>query len=109
MPAHAHPTRTAPHCIQCAHFVASGELCNHPAMPVDPVTGAPALAANAARGGRVNAETIARFRGTRMCGEAASLFAPRADAAGADSPTIAYLRNRDALGTVAGAPTTVRG
>jgi len=45
-----HPTRTAPHCVDCAHCVkTSGIACNHPSQPVHLAWGFPTAPCNELR------------------------------------------------------------
>ena len=71
----AHPSRTAPACVTCT-FAHQGQLgvlyCNHPTVPVDPVSGTPKVRAQHCR-----LDVSAKQLGYTPCGAAGVLFAPR--------------------------------
>lgn len=71
-----HHTRTAPLCINCRHLspveASRRRLCNHPAMPVDLVSGQPRTSAADAR---ALTEQTARLVKVPLCGANGLLFA----------------------------------
>lgn len=73
----AHPSRSAPKCVNCQHLQDS-EFCNHPAMSVNPVTG---RAAERARHVRLVTRDKAERFGIALCGPEGLLFQPMDSAA----------------------------
>ena len=69
----AHPSRSAPLCVNCRHFTDDGS-CDHPAAAVDPVFGRPTEPAKYMR--RANPERGAVV-GVVCCGPQGLLFEPR--------------------------------
>lgn len=70
-----HPSRSSPQCRTCAHFdrgAANGDLCEHPAQPVNPVHGRSRVQASVAR-------MAARLAGldSVQCGPQGMLHSPR--------------------------------
>ena len=70
-----HPSRTAPACVVCT-YAQRGQLgvlyCNHPSVPVNPVTGTAKVRAEHCR-----MDVSAQRLGYTPCGTAGELFAPR--------------------------------
>jgi len=66
-----HASRRVPHCAACRHYMAGPSKCNHPALPVDTITGKPELSCRQARQ-------------PEWCGPEGTLFdgAPRGNAEG---------------------------
>lgn len=73
----AHSSRKAPVCADCMHLVQvrHTQMCNHPHMPVDLVTGGPAWKASHARS--VYSTSVLMGLDFKPCGPAGSLFAQR--------------------------------
>lgn len=74
-----HPTRNAPKCVDCRYLAAGlhrqQQVCDHPSMPVDVVTGKPVFLTEDARS--EDAELWAQH-GLKICGAAGLLFSPAA-------------------------------
>lgn len=69
-----HPSRSAPLCCDCQHK--TRHYCNHPAVPVDLVTGAGRWTCEDMRSDSM-ARSLLGEKGTK-CGAAGALFAPQA-------------------------------